>query len=284
MLLANYAQQNRNTVREWGMGFSNPLGQFRPTLFPAFYCPSQAAATGLDKSAFNNGYADLFAWHLSPKAGGLGSTNNLVGIAAVTPALSSGINVGATIAGVGDLTPPSLSLVTALASALAGTGAITADLAASLQLAASLAGSGDLTGSLGLIGWVVANLTGTGSITADARGTLSMSADITPFSELSPESLAAAVWNAIAASFNEAGTMGEKMNDAGSAANPWTEEIETGYTAEELLRLIASALLGKLDGAETTTITFRDVNDTIDRIVATVDGNGNRDTVTLDPA
>lgn len=70
----------------------------------------------------------------------------------------------------------------------------------------------------------------------------------------------------------------------GGAASPWIAEIEPGYTAEELIRLIAAAVLGKVDGAATPTITFRDVNDTTDRIVADVDGDGNRTDVTLDPA
>lgn len=99
---------------------------------------------------------------------------------------------------------------------------------------------------------------------------------------LTSAKLASAVWNAAAANYNDAGSMGEKVNDAGSAANPWTEEIETGYTAEELLRLMAAALLGELSGAAGTTITIRDVNDTIDRVVATVTAEGNRTAVTLD--
>lgn len=43
-----------------------------------------------------------------------------------------------------------------------------------------------------------------------------------------------------------------------------------------------SALAGKLSGAATTTVTIRDTNDGIDRIVATVDASGNRSAVTLD--
>lgn len=60
------------------------------------------------------------------------------------------------------------------------------------------------------------------------------------------------------------------------------EEIETGYSTRESLRLIVSALAGKVSGAETTTVTIRDINDTVDRIVATVDANGNRTAVTKD--
>ncbi len=61
-----------------------------------------------------------------------------------------------------------------------------------------------------------------------------------------------------------------------------TEMIETGYSMRESLKLILSSLAGKVSGAGSSTITIRDINDTIDRIVATVDSNGNRTNVTKD--
>jgi len=66
-------------------------------------------------------------------------------------------------------------------------------------------------------------------------------------------------------------------------AQVWGKEIETGFTAEELLRLMAAALAGKLSGAATTEVSIRDVNDTTDRIVAEVDADGNRTSVVLEP-
>ncbi len=39
----------------------------------------------------------------------------------------------------------------------------------------------------------------------------------------SPEAIAQAVWGALAAGLNAAGTMGEKLNDAGGAADPWDD-------------------------------------------------------------
>lgn len=60
--------------------------------------------------------------------------------------------------------------------------------------------------------------------------------------------------------------------------------VEGSYDLRETLRLMASTLLGKLSGAATTTITIRDTGDTKDRVVATVDADGNRTSVTLDPA
>jgi hypothetical protein len=60
-------------------------------------------------------------------------------------------------------------------------------------------------------------------------------------------------------------------------------DIETGLTLRQALRVVTAAVAGKVSGAETTTITFRNAQaDSKDRIVATVDANGNRTAVTLD--
>jgi hypothetical protein len=60
--------------------------------------------------------------------------------------------------------------------------------------------------------------------------------------------------------------------------------VETALTVRQWFRLGAGALFGKSSGLNTTTATFRDTNDTKDRIVATVDADGNRSAVTLDAA
>jgi len=92
-----------------------------------------------------------------------------------------------------------------------------------------------------------------------------------------------AVWAATAAANNVVGSMGEKLNDAGSGTNLWTESIETGMTAKEALRLIAAVLVGKVSGAAGTTITIRSaVADDKNRVVATVDVDGNRLNVVTD--
>jgi hypothetical protein len=59
------------------------------------------------------------------------------------------------------------------------------------------------------------------------------------------------------------------------------DPVEGSYTLRQLLRLISSALFGKASGGGTTTITFRDLGDTKDRIVETVDSHGNRSAVVL---
>jgi hypothetical protein len=55
-----------------------------------------------------------------------------------------------------------------------------------------------------------------------------------------------------------------------------------GYSLEETLKLCLAALAGKLSGAATTTVTIRSADDSVNRIVATVDADGNRSAITLD--
>lgn len=63
----------------------------------------------------------------------------------------------------------------------------------------------------------------------------------------------------------------------------WNRLTDTTYTSGDLLRLIAAMAAGRVSGAQTGTETFRDVGNTKNRIVATVDSKGNRTSITLDP-
>lgn len=69
---------------------------------------------------------------------------------------------------------------------------------------------------------------------------------------------------------------------AAAIASVWAYVVEGSYTAVQFLRGIAASTIAKLSGAATTTVTIRDVADTKDRIVATVDADGNRTAEVLD--
>lgn len=58
--------------------------------------------------------------------------------------------------------------------------------------------------------------------------------------------------------------------------------VETGWTPRQALRIMLSVLAGKASGLDTVTAHYRDMADSKDRIVATVDANGNRSAVTRD--
>lgn len=58
--------------------------------------------------------------------------------------------------------------------------------------------------------------------------------------------------------------------------------IETGWTVRQAWRVLLAVFAGKASGLTGTTVTFRDVNDSKDRVVATVDVDGDRSALTLD--
>jgi hypothetical protein len=58
--------------------------------------------------------------------------------------------------------------------------------------------------------------------------------------------------------------------------------IESTYTADEVMKILAAALAGKVSGAGSGTETFKGLDGTTDRIVSTVDVEGNRTAVVAD--
>lgn len=97
------------------------------------------------------------------------------------------------------------------------------------------------------------------------------------------DQIADAVWNDTLAQHQGAGSTGEALAAAAVAVPDLLDEpVETGTSMREALRLLLASQVGKLSGAEGTEITIRDINDLVDRIVATVDESGNRLAVMTD--
>jgi len=71
------------------------------------------------------------------------------------------------------------------------------------------------------------------------------------------------------------------LNDISTADILSSGDID-GFSIEESLKLIGSSSYGKLAGAATTTVTIQAADDSKARITASVDSDGNRDSVTLD--
>lgn len=201
------------------------------------------------------GYNVGEAFIISVSSGGLSSFTNISGVGDLS---GSGKSVRLSISsmsGTGTISTANLALLVPSTAALSGTGSLVAALTAASGAIASLSGTGTISASLKATIPITASLSGSGSVSANLKGYGSLEADITPFTELSPQSLASAVL-------------------AG--------EIEDGYDLQASLRLILSALAGELSGAPGTTITIQNVNGDKDRIVATVDSNGNRTSLTYD--
>lgn len=69
-----------------------------------------------------------------------------------------------------------------------------------------------------------------------------------------------------------------------NASAVWQHIVEAGLSAEEITRLMVAMLTGKVSGAGTGTEVFRDLADTKDRVIVTVDDVGNRTAVVRDGA
>jgi len=66
------------------------------------------------------------------------------------------------------------------------------------------------------------------------------------------------------------------------AAAVWASVVDGTLTAAQSVRLMNAVLGGKVSGAGTATETFRDVDDSKNRVVTTVDAQGNRTAVARD--
>lgn len=166
----------------------------------------------------NGGYPSL-TWFIPQKAGQIGSSNQIYGSGVPTANLAGGIAAASSLIGSGTISNGSLSLIADLIAALTGAGDISppANLVAILNLYSDqLTGAGAVAATLTAYADAQANLTGTGTLSLTPYAIGQLAADITGQSVLSPQSLAAAVWNALAAQYNDSGTMGNKMNSAAS--------------------------------------------------------------------
>lgn len=250
MILANYAQQNRNCVREWGMGFTNPLGAFKPGVFQAFFIPD---GTPRPLAAFPNGYNTEAAWMLPLTAGGLGSTRQIIGVGTISASALAVKLAQASLTGSGELTAIG-SLIVQLVAALSGDGEITAaNLQAFLAAVASLTGSGSVTASATGLGALLSALTGSGDI------------DLTPaaFGELSAD----------------LAVTGAGLTTANVGEAVWAKVIEAGFTAEQVLRLIAAVSAGNATGLESGSPSFEGLDESTTRVAGTY-STGTRDITT----
>lgn len=286
MLIGNYSVLSKSPGRYIGGGAIG-LGMNRGDFNNSSMARGVFTNSGWQpKSGIPDGYRPPYVWVLPIKEGALSTRNSTTGSGTISNADAWAVRLAeAMLTGTGELTAVGGLIVQALA-AISGSGTISAaNLQAFLAAVASLTGSGGITaGTLTGIGELLADILGDGTLDASVLSALGeLSADLTVTGTgLSTANVGEAVWSAIAASNNAPGTMGEKLNDAGSASNPWTEVIESGLSAAEILRIIAAALAGEVSGAGSGTETFVGLDGATDRIVSTVDVDGNRTNVVVD--
>jgi len=234
-----------------------------PATMPAAFGTSGAnrnrysGEAGIDpRAAMPLGYAPGYGWVPPIKAGGIAAFETITGSGQVAGAnLAGGLGAASALAGSGAITDAAAGLIVQAVAALSGIGGLSGAVAGALFAAATLAGAGNVTAALGALASAVASITGAGAVTGSVSALGSMSAEITPFTELSPQGLAAAVWNAVAASFNGAGSMGEKVNAAGTAGDPWTAAMGTYAAGSAGAALVELYRLAGLDPTKPLVVT-----------------------------
>lgn len=260
-LLGNYTVLSKTPGR-W-QGGSSGLGKERSNWNKSGASRNRFISQSgfLGTSSTPIGYGPGYALVLAQSTGGLGATLSIAGAGATgTVNLAGGKNGDALLSGTGDVSNAALGLIISLLASLSGTVTLSSALKAIGSIVGSVTASGDVDS---------AALTGKGNLTKELSGT----------SELTDALLSAS--GSMSGDIIVAGELLTTTNVAQSILDA-INGVEDGLTVREALRLISAALAGKVSGAGGTTVTIRDVADSKDRIVATVDSNGNRTAITTD--
>lgn len=184
------------------------------------------------KTSIPEGY-NLGEAYLGPlKSGGLSSGLRILGEASLSATAIAARLSTASLTGEATLTS-GLSVITQGSAALTGAASMTASAASVSSLASALSGAGSITAGLSSIVPLASALAGAGTVAANLKGVgrLECDIDIGAGTELSPESLASAVWDEVLSDHLEAGSTGAALSDAGSAGNPWSANLADNTTA-----------------------------------------------------
>jgi len=230
-----------------------------------------------------SGHLAPSSWTLPYKPGAMSSFTNLV--VTLTPGtlnLAAGRNISGDTTVTVTVNPAAGQLIVSAV----GSTSITFNLAANLAGALSASGSTAVTftvnnATLGAIVDAVGATLVQFAASATPRATGNLSGDITPFTELSPQSLSAAVWEALASAYSTPGSMGELLNSAGSAADPLLGTVEGTLTLRDVQRILLAVAAGDATGLEGSAMVFKSRDGTKNRIEATY-SSGDRTVDTLD--
>ena len=248
---------------------------------------NQSAGEGIpsELAGIPSGHLAPSSWNLPYKPGAMSSfTSCVVQFSTSTPTLAAGRNIDGNTTVTFTVDPADGQLVVSAV----GSTSITFTAAANLAGALSAQGAASFAfavpnATLGAIVNAEGSAPITWSLSATPRAIGNLSGDITPFTELSPQSLSAAVWSSLANAYNEPGTMGELLNSAGSAADPLLGVVEGTLTLRDVMRLLLAVNAGDATGLEGNTMVFRSQDGTTVRVEASC-AAGDRTINLIDPS
>ena len=209
-----------------------------------------------DLVSIPSGYRTQYAWVLAQKNGDVKSAKESEGVATATINLAGGKNAVGTADGVATVTGTA-QLVVSGAGTADGVATVTGNILAALAGAGTSAGMATATGTINALAWGVGSSAGVGTAAIVSYATGSLAGSIAPAVTL------------------DASTFSAYLLDE--------EDIESGLTLRQALRLVAAATAGKVSGEPGTSIVIRNaVADSKSRITATLDGDKNRTAITYD--
>lgn len=247
---------------------------------------NQSAGEGIpsELAGIPSGHLAPSSWNLPYKPGAMSSfTSCVVQFSISTPTLAAGRNIDGSTTVTFTVNPAAGQLIVSAV----GSTSITFNLSAQLAGALAASGSAAITvtvnnATLGAIVDAVGAALVSVTASATPRATGNLSGNITPFTELSPQNLAAAVWGSLAVQYDSAGTMGELLNSAGAASDPLLGIVEGTLTLRDVMRLLLAVNAGDATGLEGGTMVFRSVDGATIRVQASY-ATGTRDVTTLNP-
>lgn len=219
-LLQNRGWHNQCGVRFIGYGVFNVQANAggHSTFFRrASFNRNLMAGEGIepDLSGVPNGTRHPIAWIMPQKAGALAARRRILGAGTLTGAIAEGRNLAGTLAGT-STAEAILQLVVSGQATIAGTSTTDGNVVAALSGSGSAAGTSTCSATIGAKADLQVIAAGSSSCTGVPWGLGWVIADITPYTELSPQSLSDAVWSALLANYPDAGTAGNTLSLAGS--------------------------------------------------------------------
>jgi hypothetical protein len=263
-LLGNISANQRNPQRHFGLLSSgstafvqgNEAGGWRQHGMSKNFSLHDGEPTGANKTGYPSGRLHPYSWSMPFKPGGLASIQVAQGVATASGAMAAGKNAAGTSAGVATATA-TLQLVVSGAGTAAGVATVSGNVNAALGAAGTSDGVATASATIQALAWAVGTSNGVATASLVRYATGSLACSIAPAVTL------------------EASNFSSYLLDE--------EDIESGLTLRQAMRLVAAATAGKISGASGSTVTIRNpIADSKDRIVATVDVDGNRSSITYD--
>lgn len=265
-LLGNYSLASKSPGRFFGgnsTSVASGIGQFSPQLPGNWgrtgarrnFAIQDLSTNALELTSIPDGYGAT-GYLMPVTAGRLSSHRAANGVAAWVGSIAEGRALAGSFAGVAVFDATG-ALVVSGSGTFAGSASFSGNIIAALAASGSTAGVAAFSGAVTAIGHMSGSFAGSASFVATRYATGSLSGSFAPAITV------------------ELDNFSNYLLDE--------QDIETGLTLRQALRLIAAATAGKVSGGGTSTITIRNaVADSDNRITATVDSNGNRSAITYD--